>query len=83
MLLYLGRKPVVVPTPGIRVELLTPMSLTWPLGVITASKLEKPNKVRPELSTVGQQVNAQFWGRAPHSAPGTFLSSAVEYFVGP
>ena len=38
---------------------------------------------RPELSTVGQQVNAQFWGRDPQSAPGTFLSSAVEYFVGP
>ena len=38
----------------------------------------------PALSIVGQQVNAQYWGRDPGAASfHTFLSDAVEYFVGP
>jgi hypothetical protein len=35
------------------------------------------------LTLVGQQVNAQFWGRDPASAGGAFLSDAIEYLVGP
>jgi hypothetical protein len=36
------------------------------------------------LSLIGQQVNAQFWGRDPEGAVHTsFLSNALEYFVGP
>ena len=38
---------------------------------------------RPELSLVGQQVNVQFWGRDPLGPGGSFLSSAVQYVVGP
>jgi hypothetical protein len=33
-LLYLGRKPKVISEPGVEIELLTPMSVTWPLGTI-------------------------------------------------
>ena len=37
----------------------------------------------PDLSLVGQQVNAQFWGRDPGALPhGVFLTNAVEYVVG-
>jgi hypothetical protein len=32
---------------------------------------------------VGQQVNAQYWGRDAGSASGAFLSDAVEFVVGP
>lgn len=38
---------------------------------------------RPELSIVGQQVNAQFWGRDVPGGTGTFLTGALEYVVGP
>ena len=37
----------------------------------------------PALSLVGQQVNAQFWGRDPAGATGVFLSDAIRYLVGP
>ena len=33
-LLYFGRKPKVIPEPGVGIELLTPMSFAWPLGTI-------------------------------------------------
>ena len=36
---------------------------------------------RPELSVVGQVVNAQFWGRQGPS--GTYLTTALQYVVGP
>ena len=36
---------------------------------------------RPELSIVGQVVNAQFWGR--EGPTGTYLTTAVQYVVGP
>jgi Tol biopolymer transport system component len=36
------------------------------------------------LALVGQQINAQFWGRDPEGLVHTsFLSDALEYFVGP
>jgi Tol biopolymer transport system component len=35
------------------------------------------------LGLVGQQVNAQVWGRDAASASGVFLSDALEYVVGP
>jgi len=39
---------------------------------------------KPGLGMVGQQVNAQFWGRDPGAGPyHVFLSDAIEYFVGP
>ena len=37
VLLYLGRKPVVIPDPSVRVELLTPMQINWPLGIVTGT----------------------------------------------
>jgi len=38
----------------------------------------------PQLQQVGQVVNVQFWGRDPQAIGATtFLSEAVEYFVGP
>ncbi len=37
-----------------------------------------------ELSQIGQRVNVQYWGRDPQGATATtFLSNALEYFVGP
>lgn len=36
----------------------------------------------PGLSVVGQQVNAQFWGRDPASALGFYFSEGLEYVVG-
>jgi hypothetical protein len=39
---------------------------------------------KPGLSLVGQQVNAQFWGRDAGAPPHfVYLSNALEYFVGP
>jgi hypothetical protein len=38
---------------------------------------------KAELSSVGQQVNVQFWGRDPALPSGTFLSTALQYVVGP
>lgn len=38
---------------------------------------------KPELSLLGQQVNVQFWGRDPLGPSGSFLSTAVQYVVGP
>jgi hypothetical protein len=38
---------------------------------------------KPELSVMGQRVNVQFWGRDPALPSGTFLSTVVEYVVGP
>ena len=42
-----------------------------------------PGNPAHQLSLVGQQVNAQFWGRDPGSTFGVFLTDAIEYFVGP
>lgn len=37
-----------------------------------------------ELTQIGQRVNVQYWGRDPQGAIATtFLSDALEYFVGP
>jgi len=37
----------------------------------------------PALSLVGQQVDAQFWGRDAAGTGGVFLTDALEYVVGP
>jgi hypothetical protein len=47
VLLYLGRKPVVISDPTVRVELLTPMHINWPLGIITGTAVQKTYKIRP------------------------------------
>ena len=38
---------------------------------------------QPALSVAGTVVAGQWWGRDPASSPGTMLSNAIEYFVGP
>jgi hypothetical protein len=48
VLLYLGRKPVLVTDPTVRIELLTPMNVNWPLGTIDASgAVTRDYKIRP------------------------------------
>ena len=48
VLLYLGRKPIVTPDPTVEIELLTPMSVKWPLGTVPASGgVSKSYKIRP------------------------------------
>ena len=37
----------------------------------------------PGLALIGQQVNVQWWGRDPAGASGSFLTSALQYTVGP